>query len=205
MPARDGDPQTPPTATATLGAPVPDELPQLPSLPELLARLAAVPAAPGEPHDASLVDHELQELPLLALRRRRELLLEEVRRAGHWSRLLRARRDLLVAATVGTDALEVPVEAGAHGGPLEAHLAAHLPPPSPAGALPAVADPNDVLRGLVLAGDSGGDLAGQLRALATAARRLGAYEDALEQELELVTEVLLRRYRHLVAPSRATC
>ncbi|MCI2239548.1 hypothetical protein MN205_13750 [Kineococcus sp. TRM81007] len=215
MPARDGDPQTPPTATATAGAPgaapVPDDLPELPEPPEvpglreLLARLAAVPGAASEPHAAHLVDHELQELPLLALRRRRELLLEEVRRAGHWSRLLRARRDLLVAAAVGAEALEVPVEAGAHGGPLEAHLAAHLPPPSPPGSLPAVADPNDVLRGLVLTAGAGagGDLAGQLRALAAAARRLGAYEDALEEELELVTDALLRRYRDLVAPSRA--
>ncbi|GAB3217219.1 hypothetical protein GCM10027586_10610 [Kineococcus gypseus] len=40
----------------------------------------------------------------------------------------------------------------------------------------------------------------ELRALAVAARRLGAYEDALEAELELVTDVLVQRYRELVGP-----
>ncbi|WP_432484246.1 hypothetical protein [Kineococcus esterisolvens] len=205
MPGRDGSPLDPTTATATAAAPAPGgDLPgRLPgalpgALHDLLAgALADVPDT--EPRDAALVDHELQELPLLALRRRRELLLEELRRAGHWSRLVRARRDLLVAAAVGAEALEVPVEAGAHGGPLEAHLAAHLP--AAASGLP-VADPNHLLRGLVLpgGGSASGEVVDQLHALAAAARRLGAYEDALEAELELVTDVLLRRYRALVAP-----
>ncbi|WP_432571221.1 hypothetical protein [Kineococcus sp. SYSU DK005] len=191
MHGRDGGPAEPPPATA---GPLPGPLP---------TALAAVLDRAGDAWDAAEADRELQELPLLALRRRRELLLGELRRAGHWARLVRARRDLLVAATVGADALEVPVEAGAHGGPLEAHLAAHVPVPAPGAALPAVADPNDVLRGLVLTagpGASAGDVE-QLRALGTAARRLGAYADALEAELELVTEVLLQRYREVVAPA----
>ncbi|WP_432535278.1 hypothetical protein [Kineococcus arenarius] len=209
MPGADGHQPHPTTAGTTAGTATGALLPAEPSAGDLPGALhdllADVPGAGAAPLDAAAVDRELQELPLPALRRRRELLLEEVRRAGHWARLVRARRDLLVAATVGADALAVPVEAGSHGGPLEAHLAAQLPA-SAAGVPAPVCDPNRLLRGLVLpAGRPGaGGTAGELRSLADAARRLGAYEDALEDELELVTEVLLRRYRELVAPgSRA--
>ncbi|NAZ88273.1 hypothetical protein GTR00_19585, partial [Kineococcus sp. T90] len=169
----------PATAGAPAGAP-PHALPG--TLPGALAAVLERAGDPGRPGGSAEVQRELQELPLLALRRRRELLLGELRRAGHWARLVRARRDLLVAATVGADALEVPVEAGAHGGPLEAHLAAHVPAPAPGDALPPVADPNDVLRGLVLTAGPGASAGAveQLRALGVAARRLGAYCDALE-------------------------
>lgn len=159
------------------------------------------------------VQRELQELPMPALRRRRELLSAEVRRAGHWARLVRARRDLLVAVAVDVEDLAVPVEAGVAGGPLEVLLGVGdlLAAPavdtvpsaavSPLGAAGLV-DPGHDLRGLVLSarGDRAvpGDsvavpLVGQLQDLAAAARRLAEYEEALSAELALATDVFLER------------
>ena len=165
---------------------------------------------PASSADAVRVQRELHELPLPALRRRRRLLAEELVRVEHWSRLVRARRDLLVATAVRPEDLTVPVEAGACGGPLEHHFSAA----PPGGALAAVgaaaeallpvltvgtADPGHALRGLVLdaAATGSGELPEHLHELAAAGRRLDAYEDALTAELALATDVLLERYEAL--------
>lgn len=160
---------------------------------------------------------ELAELPLPALRRRRSLLHEELRRTQHWNRLVRARRDLLVAVVCGgPEELHVPVEAASHGGPLEIHLdggrasspsAAELPAGLPAGFpvdLPAgpgahALDPAHGLRGLLLLDRPirGGGLPEQLQELSRAQQRLSDYADALLAELAVATDVLAERCRTL--------
>ncbi|WP_432524190.1 hypothetical protein [Kineococcus sp. SYSU DK006] len=163
--------------------------------------LAGGPAA----RSAAAVRRELAELPLPALRRRRDLLAAELRRVQHWSRLVRARRDLLVAAACGPEELAVPVEAAAHGGPLEVHLAAGAPLD---GALPpALSDDVDVqqldpgagLRALVLLErPAGGGLPEQLQELTAAQRRLEEYAAALEAERGAATQVLAERLELLL-------
>jgi len=146
------------------------------------------------------VHRELQELPLPALRRRRELLTAEVRRARHWARLVRARRDLLVATVVDLEDLAVPVEAGAAGGPLEVLLGVGDLLGAGAWAGGDVVDPGHELRGLCLVtpstapGRAGtAPLSEQLAELATADRRLDEYAAALAAELALATEVFVQR------------
>jgi len=147
------------------------------------------------------VHRELQELPLPALRRRRELLTAEVRRAQHWTRLVRARRDLLVATVVELEDLAVPVEAGAAGGPLEVLLgvgdllggAAWSGPVREGGD---VVDPGHDLRGLCLTAPvrtGTGSSSEQLEELSAAERRLADYGSALAAELALATEVFVQR------------
>lgn len=130
---------------------------------------------------------ELSELPLPALRRRRALLQEEVRRVQHWHRLVRARRDLLVATACGPEELHVPIEAATHGGPLEHHL-------EPA---EDALDPAEGLRGLLLLDRPirGGGLPEQLQELSDAQIRLTEYENALLAELAVATDVLAERCR----------
>ncbi|WP_432561475.1 hypothetical protein [Kineococcus sp. SYSU DK003] len=150
--------------------------------------------------EAALV--ELFELPLPALRRRRALLQEEARRVQHWRRLVRARRDLLVAVACGPEDLHVPVEAASSGGPLELHLGAGRrdwtdPPADHA------LDPARGLRGLLVpdrrAGN--GDLSGQLHELSAAERRLAGYGDAVLDELAVATDVLTERCRAVLGPA----
>jgi hypothetical protein len=146
---------------------------------------------------------ELAELPLPALRRRRVLLQEELRRVQHWHRLVRARRDLLVAVACGPDDLHVPVEAATHGGPLEHHLDAdsrsgwNVPDDH-------ALDPAHGLRGLLLLDEPvhGGGLPDQLHDLTSAQQRLDAYGTALLEELAVATDVLAERARTLLG--RAT-
>ena len=132
---------------------------------------------------------ELAELPLPALRRRRALLQEEVRRVQHWYRLVRARRDLLVATACGPEDLHVPVEAAALGGPLEHHL----------DPVEEALDPARGLRGLLLLDRPirGGGLPEQLHELSDAQIRLTEYENALLAELAVATDVLAERCRAL--------
>ncbi|NAZ76156.1 hypothetical protein GTQ99_12145 [Kineococcus sp. T13] len=155
---------------------------------------------------AAAVRRELAELPLPALRRRRDLLAAELRRVQHWNRLVRARRDLLVATACGPEELAVPVEAAAHGGPLEVHLAAGAPldgalPPALSGdADVRLLDPGAGLRALVLlerpAGS--GDLPARLQELTAAQRRLEEYAAALEAERGAAAEVLAERLELLL-------
>ncbi|WP_432513804.1 hypothetical protein [Kineococcus sp. SYSU DK001] len=157
--------------------------------------LSGVLAAADDLSCRQAVRVELAELPLPALRRRRSLLHEEVRRVQHWHRLVRARRDLLVATACGPEALHVPVEAATLGGPLEHHLE----PAAPG------ADPAEGLRGLLLLDRPirGGGLPDQLEELSGAQQRLSEYERALLAELAVATDVLAERCRALfraVAP-----
>ncbi|MEZ0165450.1 hypothetical protein AB2L27_11835 [Kineococcus sp. LSe6-4] len=182
-----------------------DDLPQDPSpvlspalahdvLPGLLEPvLAGVLDAADALSCARTVRVELSELPLPSLRRRRGLLQEELRRVQHWHRLVRARRDLLVATACGPEDLHVPVEAATHGGPLEHHL--H---PAEVGL-----DPADGLRGLLLLDRPirGGVLPEQLRELSGAQIRLTEYENALLAELAVATDVLAERCRALFGPT----
>ncbi|GAA0318770.1 hypothetical protein [Kineococcus aurantiacus] len=156
---------------------------------------------------------ELAELPLPALRRRRALLQEEVRRVQHWHRLVRARRDLLVATACGPEELQVPVEAASHGGPLDQHLdhpghplEQHLERriDLDAGTGRSL-DPARGLRGLLLLDRPirGGGLPDQLQELSGAQQRLAGYEDALLAELAVATDVLAERCRALFRPAGA--
>lgn len=146
------------------------------------------------------IQRELTELPLPALLRRRQLLAEECIRVQLWSRLVRARRDLLVASVVAPDALAVPLEAGTHGGPLDVFFTG-----SPAGGelLPSlvahVLDPDHALDGLLFDEDilGRGELPERLRELVATGRRLADYDGALRAELALATDVLCERYRAL--------
>lgn len=142
---------------------------------------------------------ELAELPLPALRRRRGLLQEELRRVQHWNRLLRARLDLLVASACGPEELHVPVEAAAHGGPLDQLLSGTTPGDT---LLPDVTDEHaldpghDLRRLLVLERTSSSpDLNEQLQELSGAQRRLAEYDAALLAELAVATDVLAERCR----------
>ncbi|MEZ0492351.1 hypothetical protein AB2L28_08875 [Kineococcus sp. TBRC 1896] len=152
--------------------------------------LSGVLAAADELSCRQAVRVELAELPLPALRRRRSLLQGEVRRVQHWYRLVRARRDLLVATACGPEELHVPLEAATHGGPLEHHLDPALDALDPAGGL----------RGLLLLDRPirGGGLPEQLHELADAQIRLTDYEDALLAELAVATDVLAERCRVLL-------
>jgi len=146
---------------------------------------------------------ELAELPLPALRRRRVLLQEELRRVQHWHRLVRARRDLLVATACGPDDLHVPVEAASHGGPLEHHLDAGGADGWSAPDEHAL-DPAHGLRGLLLLDRPirGGGLPEQLHELTDAQTRLDAYGTALLEELAVATDVLAERARLLLGTAR---
>ncbi|MEW1956488.1 hypothetical protein [Kineococcus sp. NPDC059986] len=179
----------------------PTELPPVPSRDVLEAVLesrlepvlSCVLAAADELSCRQGVRVELAELPLPALRRRRGLLQEEVRRVQHWYRLVRARRDLLVATACGPEELHVPVEAATHGGPLEHHL----------DPVEDALDPGQGLRGLLLLDRPirGGGLPEQLHELADAQIRLTEYENALLAELAVATDVLAERCRTLFRPT----
>ncbi|MFD0482034.1 hypothetical protein ACFQ46_05435 [Kineococcus sp. GCM10028916] len=144
---------------------------------------------------------ELAELPLPALRRRRGLLQEELRRVQHWSRLVRARLDLLVASACGPEELHVPLEAAAHGGPLDQLLSGTtagdtlLPDVTGVHAL----DPAHGLRGLLVLERPLGapGLNEQLQELSFAQQRLADYDTALLAELAVATDVLAERARTL--------
>jgi hypothetical protein len=144
---------------------------------------------------------ELAELPLPALRRRRGLLQEELRRVQHWARLVRARLDLLVATACGPEELLVPVEAASHGGPLDQLLSGTTPGDTllPDALVEHALDPGHGLRGLLVLERPAGsaDLDEQLRELAAAQRRLAAYDEALLAELAVATDVLAERCRAL--------
>lgn len=166
----------------------------------------AVPAGPATAVDdgvhRELIHRELLELPLPALRRRREKLAAEVRRVRHWARLVRARRDLLVAGAVDLEDLAVPVEAGTHGGPLETLLGVRDLMCVP---LQGDLDPGHGLRAVVMvAAPASPPLQDQLCELSAAERRLTAYDAALDAELALATEVFLERCTALFgAPAAA--
>ncbi|NAZ82749.1 hypothetical protein GTR02_13050 [Kineococcus sp. R8] len=130
---------------------------------------------------------ELHELPLPALRRRHDLLEAELRRVRYWQRLLRARRDLLVAGTVAPDELAVPLEAAAHDGPLEQHLGAVV------GDAFAVTAPGGGLRTLVLPVVPRAEAPSQLADLQGAEHRLSVYATALAAERALTAQVLAER------------
>jgi hypothetical protein len=142
---------------------------------------------------------ELEELPLPALRRRRVLLQEELRRVQHWARLVRARLDLLVASACGPEELHVPVEAAAHGGPLDQLLSGTTPGDTllPDAADEHALDPGHGLRGLLVLERTATspDLNDQLRELSAAQRRLADYDAALLAELAVATDVLAERCR----------
>jgi len=143
---------------------------------------------------------ELAELPLPALRRRRGLLQEELRRVQHWTRLVRARLDLLVATACGPEELHVPVEAAAHGGPLDQLLSGTTPGDTlvPGALEEHSLDPGHGLRGLLLLERTQGrDLNEQLQELAGAQHRLADYDAALLAELAVATDVLAERCRAL--------
>jgi uncharacterized caspase-like protein len=142
---------------------------------------------------------ELAELPLPALRRRRGLLQDELRRVQHWTRLVRARLDLLVATACGPEELHVPVEAAAHGGPLDRLLGGARPGEALLPDALVERDPGHGLRGLVVLERPAGsaDLDEQLRELSAAQRRLAAYDAALLAELAVATDVLAERCRSL--------
>ncbi|WP_432547979.1 hypothetical protein [Kineococcus sp. SYSU DK004] len=126
---------------------------------------------------------ELDALPLPLLRRRRDLLGDEVRRVGHWARLVRARRDLLVAGVVELEDLRVPVEAAAGGGPVERWLAARGGP---------LADPGAGLRALVgvRPAEADGRSSEELARASRTLRLLEDYGAALEEELAVVAQAL---------------
>lgn len=142
---------------------------------------------------------ELAELPLPALRRRRGLLQEELRRVQHWSRLVRARLDLLVATACGPEELHVPLEAAAHGGPLDQLLSGTTAGDTPLPDVTGVLDPSHGLRGLLVLerplGSPG--LNEQLQELSFAQQRLADYDAALLAELAVATDVLAERARTL--------
>lgn len=138
---------------------------------------------------------ELHELPLPALRRRHDLLEAELRRVRYWQRLLRARRDLVVAGTVAPDELAVPLEAAAQDGPLERHLGAV------AGDEAAPSAPGHVLRTLVLPGAASADGPSRLAELQDATARLAAYAAAVADEHAFAVQVLAER-RGLLAGAR---
>ncbi|ABS01913.1 hypothetical protein FHR75_001731 [Kineococcus radiotolerans] len=144
---------------------------------------------------------ELAELPLPALRRRRGLLQDELRRVQHWTRLVRARLDLVVATACGPEELQVPVEAACHGGPLDRLLGGAGPGEAllPDALVERALDPGHGLRGLLVLERPAGsaDLQEQLRELSGAQRRLAGYEAALLAELAVATDVLAERCRAL--------
>ncbi|WP_369052665.1 hypothetical protein [Kineococcus terrestris] len=137
---------------------------------------------------------ELDALPLPLLRRRRDLLTDEVRRVGHWARLVRARRDLLVAGVVELEDLRVPVEAAAAGGPVERWLAARGGP---------LADPGAGLRALagVRPAEADGRSSEELAQVSRTLRLLEDYGAALEEELAVVAQALGARPLPVRRPS----
>ena len=131
---------------------------------------------------------ELEELSLPSLRTRRRTLLAEADSVAQWRRLVRARRELVLAVAVGVTDLGVPLEAASAGGPLDVHAAADL-------AAHGLTEPGHGLRELVLDRPGGrawpvGQLEGELRRLEEAQRRLAAYERALRAELAEAGTVL---------------
>ncbi|MFB9377634.1 hypothetical protein ACFFKU_13800 [Kineococcus gynurae] len=132
---------------------------------------------------------ELAALTPAQLRRRRELLGAELRALGQWRRLLRARRELLVATVVVPAPLLVPVEAAAEDGPLERHL------DDLALSLGGPALPGEGLADLVYCAPGPQGVAPALAALVDAERRLAAYAEAVAAELETATEVLVAQVR----------
>lgn len=164
--------------------------------PALVPVLSQVLEAADDLSCRQVVRVELAELPLPALRRRRAVLQEEVRRVQHWHRLVRARRDLLVATACGPEELQVPLEAAGHGAPLGTLLDVD--------ALTVHSlDPAHGLRGLLLLDRPirGGGLPDQLQELSGALSRLSGYEDALLAELAVATDVLAERCRTLFGPA----
>ncbi|WP_104434181.1 hypothetical protein [Kineococcus xinjiangensis] len=153
---------------------------------------AQVPRGPaGEAAARESVRLELRQLALPALRSRRRALLAEAESTAHWLRLVRARRDLVLAFVTGVDELRVPLEAASDGGPLDLHAVADL-------AAHGLTEPSAGLRDLVLPGlaaDPGpGAVEQALRRLTAAQRRLGDYERALREELAAATEVLVEHH-----------